>query len=228
MIKHHPSAELLADYASGSLKPSHSLCIAAHLEQCESCRRQAMQLELLGAQLFDQLRAPAATNTDTLKAAVFANLDDDATPEVNTASKSAITSAIEKYRVPRALGQFLQGGYSELSWVKVSPSIKITTLLKDKDGSQIALSRVKPGGKMPHHRHTGDELTVVLEGAFSDETGLYRKGDFVSRDSRHKHKPMVTKDSECICLMVLDAPIEFTGMFSRFLNPLVKRNHSHG
>ena len=115
-----------------------------------------------------------------------------------------------------------------LEWVRVSPSIKIATLCRDKDGSQVALSRVQPGGKMPHHAHTGDELTLVLEGSFSDVDGIYRKGDFILRNSGDRHKPVVTKDAECICLMVLDAPIQFTGFFTRWLNPILRHNHAFG
>lgn len=228
MIKHHPTPEMLTDYASGSLRLSHALCVAAHIEQCEKCQRQVGQLESLGAQLFESQTPNVKQSNDTLKSKVFDLIEQLPSDNAITVAESRPNVCSDGYRVPRTLRQFINSHYGELQWAALSPSIKFTTLLKDKDGSQIALSRVKAGGKMPHHRHTGEELTVVLEGAFSDESGLYRKGDFVSRDNRHKHKPMVTKDAECICLMVLDAPIEFTGLLSRLLNPLVKRNHAAG
>jgi len=249
MLNHHPSPEILTDYASGSLRLSHALCLAAHMEHCQSCRQQAERLSTLGAEIFSQ-QAPKVTAAQCgqLKERVFAMLDDTVPPQPNNSSLPISSSAAsggtgkvmdphaslqttasnDEYTVPKSLKQFIERSYKELEWVSVSPSIKIATLLKDKDGAQIALSRVKAGGKMPHHRHTGDELTVVLEGSFSDESGIFRKGDFISRDSRHKHKPMVTKDAECICLMVLDAPIEFTGWFTRWLNPLLRRNHAQG
>ncbi len=226
MLKHHPSAELLADYASGSMPLSHALSIATHLEQCDYCRQQSQKLNLLGAELFSQQNVAVSNIDNTLKENVMAKLDDI----MVTAGQQKTADATPPnygYQVPKSLRQFFHGGYESLDWISVSPSFKITTLLKDKDGAQIALSRVKPGGKMPHHRHTGDELTVVLEGSFSDEQGIYKKGDFICHNSSHKHKPVVTKDAECICLMVLDAPIEFTGWFARILNPLVRRNHAH-
>ncbi len=222
MLKHHPSAELLADYASGSMPLSHSLCVATHLEHCDSCRQQFQKLNQLGTQLFLQ-QAPNSAPSSDLKSKVMSLLDQ--TPD-NPVEVVPTEVSREGYQVPKALHQFLQNGYQSLDWSTVSPSFKISTLLRDKDGAQIALSRVKPGGKMPHHRHTGDELTVVLEGSFSDEEGIYKKGDFICRDSSHKHKPVVTKDAECICLMVLDAPIEFTGWFTSLLNPMVRRNHA--
>lgn len=227
MLNHHPAPELLADYAAGSLRLSHSLCIAAHLEHCESCQQAASRLSTLGAQLFiQQPLAETPSQLQSLKNTVLATLDD--LPPSSIESPTVLFRDDEHgYRTPRALRQFIKEGYTELEWTKVSPSIKVTTLLKDKDGAQIALSRVKPGGRMPHHRHTGDELTVVLEGSFSDESGVYTKGDFICRDKHHKHKPIVTKDAECICLMVLDAPIQFTGWFTRLLNPLLRKNHAH-
>jgi len=228
MQLHHPSPEILADYASGSVRLSHALCLAAHLEHCDACRQQTQKLSQLGASFFQQL-APETTHParlEPLKDKVMALLDEESPSPAIVDIRPNLDVEPDRYNVPRSLHQFIRGGYSTLEWTTVSPSIKIATLLKDKDGAQIALSRVKAGGKMPHHRHTGDELTVVLEGSFSDEGGIYRKGDFISRDSRHKHKPVVTKDAECICLMVLDAPIEFTGWFTRLLNPLVRKNHA--
>jgi len=163
MINSHPSTETLAEYASGALSLAQGLCIAAHLEHCHACRQQLSRLETLGARIFE---AQDINNDDVeseeIKQNVFANKQSN-------------------YQVPRCLGQFIDSDYDSLDWTWVSPSIKIATLCKDKDGSNVALSCVKPGGKMPHHTHSGQELTVVLEGSFSDEDGVYRKGDFISR-----------------------------------------------
>lgn len=221
---HHPSPELLADYAAGSMRSSHALCVAAHLEFCESCRQQMSRLSSLGAALFDALPPRASANDGAgLKQRVLAALD--ATACATGAVNNARTQASAAQRVPRAIRQFVREGYDATAWTAFTPAVRLATLLNDRDGSQIMLSRVKPGGKMFHHRHTGEEFTVVLEGSFSDETGVYRQGDFVRRDRRHRHKPVVTKDAECICLMVLDAPIQFTGWLARLLNPLLRRQH---
>lgn len=238
MLKHHPSPELLADYVAGGMRLSHSLCLATHLELCPKCREYVHRLNTLGGCLFQQ-QTGSTSCMKQLKNKVLATLDQHSDTEavgscsnfgVGTSSSDFDTSL--KYRhsdntVPRPLQQFFneEKAYSSLSWVTLSPSIKVATLLKDKDGTQIALTRVKPGGKMPHHSHTGDELTVVLQGSFSDESGIYRRGDFVYRDVKDRHKPVVTNDAECICLMVLDAPIQFTGWFTRVLNPFLRKNH---
>jgi len=225
MVNHHPAPELLADYVSGAMALSHSLCVAAHLEFCSACRQHVNKLTRVSAHYFETQAVPEINPQENaeLKDKVLAMLDDDNDERV-VYDSAPQKSGSESFAL-KTLGQFIKQRYDELQWSRVSPSIKLTTLLHDKNGSQIALSRTRPGGKMPHHSHTGDEITVVLEGSFSDEGGVYRRGDFIYRDAKDKHTPVVTKDAECICLMVLDAPIQFTGFFTRLLNPLLRKQH---
>lgn len=127
--------------------------------------------------------------------------------------------------VPRCLSQFIPDSIEKLKWNTVSTSVRLSALCTDINGAKVALARIKPGGSMPHHQHTGDEITVVLKGSYSDEDGIYHAGDYIFRDASHKHNPVVTNDEECICLMVMDAPIQFTGFFTRLLNPFIRKSH---
>jgi putative transcriptional regulator len=193
---------------------------------------------MLGSHLFEQVKTENH-HLDSLKESFLERLtqqsdtidfDEKAQAEsahTKTPQKQTNNSLWDDYKIPNSLRQFITKSYEELTWMRLSPSFKIATLYNEEGGAQIALTRVKAGAHMPTHTHTGDEITLVLEGAFSDESGVYRKGDFISRDASHKHKPIVTKDAECICLTVLDAPIEFTGWFTRLLNPLIRRYHPY-
>jgi len=235
MINNHPSPEMLMDYSSGSLKLSHALCIATHIEGCVVCAQQVRKMTRIGGLLFDQQQSNVLSpKTDIeLKNKVMAMLDHQPSQQSTenhelAEAKAPITVFDDNtYRVPKSLRQFIDNNYDQLSWKSLSPSIKVSELCRDKDGSKIALTRVKPGGKMPNHSHTGDEITLVLEGSFSDEGGQYKKGDFLFQPSDEKHTPIVSKDAECICLTVLDAPIQFTGFFTRWLNPLLRLNHAY-
>lgn len=244
MINNHPSLELITEYSSGSLRLSHALCIAAHIEQCDQCASQAAKLSRVGANLFEQQQPienadihqkvkdklmgmlEGIPNFSIEKRGTVA-VDMDASTsspcQVDTGATTFLNH--KQYKIPKSLQQFVDTDYDNLHWVSVSPSIKIAELCRDSDGSQVALTRVKPGGKMPRHWHTGDELTTILEGSFSDEYGIYKKGDFIAHSSDHKHQPVVSKDAECICLTVLDAPIQFTSLFTRWLNPLLRRQY---
>ena len=230
MAKHHPTLEQLIDYCSGAMPLSHGICVATHLEYCETCRQHVDRLNQMGGVFLDSMAPQGHVQNEgeaydfdssdkALKQQVFDLLDEAAESE-HTPMAEPCNSG-----VPKSLRQFINADYGGLSWKNITFSIKLASLLRDKDGAQIALSRTNPGGKMFHHSHTGDEITVVLKGSFSDEDGIYKEGDFVFRDAKDKHTPIVTRDSECICLMVLGSPIQFTGFFTRMLNPLIRMNH---
>jgi len=85
---------------------------------------------------------------------------------------------------------------------------------------------IRPGGTSNTHTHMGDEYTVILEGSFSDEAGLYHKGDFLLRDASDQHTPVATLDKYCICLAVTEAPIQLTGFFGWLLNPFIRRSYA--
>ena len=80
---------------------------------------------------------------------------------------------------------------------------------------------IKGGGRAPEHNHRGDEITLALTGSFSDEDGIYHPGDFIVRKAGEIHRPFAAQHRECICLSVLEAPIQLTGVkriFSPFLS----------
>jgi putative transcriptional regulator len=61
----------------------------------------------------------------------------------------------------------------------------------------------------------------VLKGGIVDDDRHYRRGDLMLAGSDHEHRPVAAEDEECICLAVLDAPVRFTGFFTRLLNPFL-------
>lgn len=214
----HPDESLLAAYSAGSLQLSQALCISAHIEHCSKCQQDIQRLNKLGSELMQQLK-PSPTSTD-LKATLMAQLDDlDEIPET-------VMPVQVDNPVPRCLRQFVHSGYQNLGWKRVSPDIHSAELCRDSNGAKVELLRIKPGGAATTHTHMGDEYTVILEGSFSDESGLYQKGDFLLRDASHQHRPVATQDGECICLAVTEGPIQFTGFFSRLLNPLIRRSYA--
>ena len=217
--QHHPSDDLLASYSAGSLPLSQAMCISAHLEHCPHCAQKLQRLNSLGSALMEKL-APSPASAD-LKMQLLERLDslceEDETPEtVDSVDPS----------IPRCLHQFIESDYSRLQWKRVSTDIHSVELCRDSNGAKVELLKIKPGGSASTHTHAGDEYTVILEGSFSDEQGVYRKGDFLLRDHGDRHTPMATQDRECICLAVTEGPIQFTGFFTRMLNPLIRRSYA--
>lgn len=212
----HPTDELLAAYSAGSLPLSQALCISAHIEHCQECAHKLQRLNRVGSELMAQLKpAPAQAS---LKEDLMARLDSLQLEDVPVSTTDP--------SVPRCLHQFIERDYADLPWKRVSADIHSVELCRDNNGAKVELLKIRPGGSATTHTHMGDEYTVILEGSFSDETGLYRQGDFMVKDASDRHTPVATQDRECICLAVTEGPIQFTGFFSRMLNPLLRRSHA--
>jgi anti-sigma factor ChrR (cupin superfamily) len=52
---------------------------------------------------------------------------------------------------------------------------------------RVVLSRFEPGASLPMHRHTGDEILYVIEGAIADETGTVSAGNMSYRPNGCVH-----------------------------------------
>jgi putative transcriptional regulator len=216
-VLNHPADDLLAAYSAGSLPLSPALCVSAHLEHCDSCLQELQQLNRVGSELMLQLEpAPAS---DRLKQNLLDRLDslvDEPAEQPSAGGRS----------IPRCLRQFIDSDYQSLKWKRVSTAIQRVELCRDSNGARVELLKIRPGGSAVTHSHLGDEYTVILEGSFSDEHGLYGKGDFLVKGDGDRHTPVATLDRECICLAVTEGPVQLTGFFGRLLNPLIRRNYA--
>ena len=212
MITHHPDTRLLNEFASGTLPLAQSLCVSLHLKYCEQCQRNHQRLQQLGSAMFEQL-SPQAVD-DSLLQGVLARLDEE--PPLSYAGDVADDGQ------PALLQRLMHGSYTDLDWNRVTNDLRISRLRTGDSDHEFALYHIKAGGSIPQHTHRGTELTLVLEGSFSDEEGIYLEGDFLMRDGEHRHTPTASQSADCICVGVLDAPIRFTRWNYRPLNPFLR------
>ena len=82
------------------------------------------------------------------------------------------------------------------------------------------LLRIAPGSKLPLHSHGGNELTMILDGAYDDMLGHFGPGDVADLDGEINHQPVTSPGVPCICVAATDAPLVFSGWFARTLQPL--------
>jgi anti-sigma factor ChrR (cupin superfamily) len=67
---------------------------------------------------------------------------------------------------------------SDLPWVDSRPGVRQKRIWEDKAGERRAiLARFEPGATLPPHRHVGDELIFLIEGANADESGVVATGN---------------------------------------------------
>jgi putative transcriptional regulator len=212
MINHHPDARILNEFVAGSLPLAQSACVSVHLHFCEYCQRQTRQLQELGSLMFDRL-SPQQVD-DSLLESVMGRLDEE--PPLEYAQDASSDGG------PVLVQRLMNGDYEDLEWKRMNAALQISRLRTGDPEHEFALYHIKAGGSIPKHTHRGTELTLVLEGSFSDEEGVYQQGDFLLRDGEHTHTPTAAQSTDCICIGVLDAPIRFTPWNYRLLNPFLR------
>jgi putative transcriptional regulator len=127
---------------------------------------------------------------------------------------------------PAILQRLMRGDFSDLSWKNIGTTLRISYLKTGDPDHEVALYHIRAGGRIPEHTHRGTEMTLILEGGFSDANGSYHKGDFLVRRADDVHAPTALQSEDCICLAVLDAPLKFTDWKFRWMNPFLKlRTH---
>lgn len=79
-------------------------------------------------------------------------------------------------------------------------------------GVGLWLTFVPRGRRFPHHRHTGQEAAVLLEGWVQDGPDLAGPGDFVQREGGTHHAPQATGADGCwILARVGPGGLRFSG-----------------
>lgn len=218
MVKYHPDTRLLNEFAAGTLPLAQSVCVSLHLNYCEQCQRNHKRLQQLGSAMFEQL-SPAQVD-DSLLQSVLSRLDEEQAP-LSYGRNQEVQDGF-----PPLMHRLMDRDYKDLDWDRVNSHLRISRLRTGDESNEVALYHIKSGGSIPQHTHRGTELTLVLDGSFSDEEGVYHEGDFLMRDGEHTHTPTAAKTGDCVCIGVLDAPIRFTRWNYRPLNPFLKL-HAH-
>jgi anti-sigma factor ChrR (cupin superfamily) len=77
---------------------------------------------------------------------------------------------------------------NEVAWVEAMSGVRVKPIWEDKASARRAiLARFEPGATLPRHRHVGDELIFVVEGASVDESGTVTPGNLNYRPNGCVH-----------------------------------------
>lgn len=209
----HPIDDVLLAYAAGSLDQAMALLVASHLTLCPRCRDEVARAEAVGGALLDDL-PPSDTALDLLDV-VLARLDEPA-PAVPVKLLPPLPGSI----LPQPLRQSLGGDLDRVRWKRLGQGLEQALVLQS-GPSRARLYRIAPGLRIPEHGHDGNELTLVLQGGFSDLNGHYLAGDIACADDGVVHRPTADRDGYCLCLAVTDAPLRLTGLLGRLVSPFL-------
>lgn len=188
---HHLPDELLLAYAAGTSEEAHSLLCAMHLTYCAACREQLATLEELGGLLLDD--SPVSESVGDTRPLIIA-------PTVKLGD-GVLPHGSEQW--PTLLQPYVRGK----KWRWQAPGIHVLTTDIKLGKMPVRLFRLAAKLHVPHHTHQGAELSLTLQGGFSDLGESFGPGDIAWRDENVKHDVSVDAGSDCITLVVNEHPI---------------------
>jgi len=208
---------LLLDYASGTLDEAHSLIMATHVALSPYARRLLGDYETIGGALLDDCCSPEAMSGEA-KSKVLSQLD-----SLVCDQKTRVCAQDNQHSLfPRCLSTYISASPSDIPWKKTYTGLHCLPIKTACKASKAELLKIAPGTNIPEHSHKGYELTLVLDGAFHDETGTYSRGDIIITDETITHQPVSDDRMGCVCLVVTSAPPRLTGFIGRMLNPFLR------
>ncbi len=161
----------------------------------------------------DELVTAYAEEQPDALALVLARIERPAPPP---RASTPVRMGPEALHLPRALARRGVGPRRFVApgvWIAPVPS-------RHADGWRTYLLRAPAGVAVPHHDHHGPEFTVLLRGAYVDDTVRYGEGDFTESGPGQDHSPQAEPDGPCICLISGQGGIKASG-WVRLVKPLL-------
>ena len=215
-IKHHLTDQLLTAYAAGNLPEAFSLVVAAHLSLCDECRAQAAALDCVGGAVLERCEA-AALEADSFAATMARIKAGGDTPRPQPFMAPVAASHV----LPKPVRDYIGGDLDKVKWRPAGGGVRQAILPTGRQAS-ARLLHIPAGTAVPDHGHRGMELTLVLAGAFRDQTDRFGPGDVEVADQDLKHTPIADIGADCICLAATDAPLRFSGLLPRIAQPFLR------
>ena len=203
------NSDLLFAYAAGGASRAMGLLVETYLQLRPEARDEAALYEAMGGALLES--EPEAALSEGALDAVLARLGDQDADEapVNDDAPLADDDPIRAF--PEPLQAAARAALAKRSWKFAGPGLRVLSLGEDDEPSDVSLLRIQPGHGAPRHTHRGAEVTLVVRGAFRDETGRYGPGDVSIASPELTHRPVAEPGETCYALAVTNAPLQFTG-----------------
>jgi len=210
-IKHHLTDALLMAYSAGTLPEAFDLVVATHVSMCDECRARMHGFDAVGGAVMEEA-GEIAMGADSL-AATLAMIAGQAPERRPAGGRTGV--------FPKPLQDYVGGDLDAVKWRRVGGGVS-DSILRTSGEATVRLLRIPGGVAVPDHGHRGTELTLVLQGAFRDDTDHFGAGDIEVADDALVHRPVAIPGVECICLAATDAPLRFNALIPRLAQPFLR------
>lgn len=214
-VKHHLTDSLLMAYSAGTLPEAFNLIVAAHASMCDECRARLASFDSVGGALMEDTQTvPMAESSfaETMRLINSGAVSDMIKPATTERGKSVL---------PAPLQEYVGGDLDKVKWRSIGMGVRQAILPTSRQAS-ARLLYIPAGTAVPDHGHRGMELTLVLQGAFVDETDRFGPGDIEIADESLNHTPIADIGADCICLAATDARLRFNKLIPRIAQPFFR------
>ena len=213
IIRHHPDALLLAEFAAGMHDHGRHVAIATHLLACPHCRAFVRSMERVGGD------AIADISPTPMRKCALSEVEKLLTPSSPTKWSTQIASNdVEVPGLPTFVQQYRFG-----NWTWIAPTVSLRPIhLPHPSDMRVLILKSGPGTRMLQHTHTGLEMTCVLSGAFRQGHDIFGPGDFDFADDKTEHQPIVEQGADCVCLVALQGELRMKGLMGRLVQPFLR------
>lgn len=221
---------LLLDYVTGALDRPLEILVETHISLNSQSAKQLRMLMQLGGVLLEECE-PVSLSEGALDAVMqeISDLEDTDTynqasaisTQDNIVSFTPPSNATSTTHLPRPLADYIPDLSCDKSWRRISKGLSQCRITFNGTEVEANIYRIAPGTAIPVHSHEGTEVTLVLAGGFTDETGAFGPGDIAIQETGATHKPVADEDGECIVFAINEGNIRLANPIGRVLSYLV-------
>lgn len=211
-ICHHADTATLMSYSSGTLGEALGAVVASHVAMCPHCRGELARMDDIGGVLLQALPSAALTALPPRPKSPCETARNPIPP----------AAAAVKRPMPSPLVRLAGPDLDAIAWKRLALGVwhvrlPLTTGAK----GDLRLIKIAPGQVMPEHGHGGQEMTLVLDGSYTDGLGQFRSGDLADLDEGIEHQPIADHETGCICLIASEEKARFKSLLARIVQPFV-------
>jgi len=203
---------LLLDYTTGSLSRPLELLVETHIAMNPQSARTMQMLLKLGGVLLEDIE-PVSMSEDALSN-VMRQIEENNVVEAQSPQAENLASM-------HPIQRFLPSKNCKKSWRRIGIGVSEHIVDFGDNLGKASFYRIAPGRSVPSHHHEGAEITLVLEGGFTDEFGSYGPGDISIHEAGSEHQPVADNDGECIVFAVSEGNIRLTGPLGRVISMII-------
>lgn len=207
--------DLLADFARGALDRGTELLVETWSTLKDDVAQTVSDYEAVGGDLLETIE-PTPLRAGALDAVLsLIDTEGDAAQKSSNVPPSPNSTKWQDdlAKLPHPLREIAADGLTRAKWRVRGRGIRgldLSFIDPDRSGA-IELYRIEPGCAVPRHGHEGEELTLVITGAFRDDAGRHGPGDVALGGADITHQPVAEDGEVCLALAVTTAPLKMTG-----------------